>query len=120
MVSEPATNALRHGGGHYTLHLSATTDAANVAISDLNPAPPRERTPDLNDGTGGFGWPMIRRPTGAVTIPRPRTGKDHPRPPHTMTPPARALHRMAVQLGAPRRMTNPRRARPPLTLSRAI
>nr|WP_197354037.1 hypothetical protein [Streptomyces bathyalis] len=45
MVSELATNALRHGGGHYTLHLSATADAVNVAVSDLNPAPPRERTP---------------------------------------------------------------------------
>jgi hypothetical protein len=40
----------------------------NVAVSDLNPAPPRERTPDLNGGTGGFGWHMIRRLTSNVTI----------------------------------------------------
>ncbi|WP_438453089.1 ATP-binding protein [Streptomyces asiaticus] len=55
VVSELATNALRHGGGHYTLHLSATADAVNVAVSDLNPTPPRERCPGLNDDTGGFG-----------------------------------------------------------------
>ncbi|MFG2862261.1 ATP-binding protein [Streptomyces sioyaensis] len=76
VVSELATNALRHGGGHYTLSLSATDDAVNVAVSDLNPEPPRERTPDLNDGTGGFGWHMIRRLTGNVIItPGPRQGK---------------------------------------------
>jgi anti-sigma regulatory factor (Ser/Thr protein kinase) len=76
VVSELATNALRHGGGHYTLHLSATADAVNVAVSDLNPAPPRERTPDLNGGTGGFGWHMIRRLTDNVTTtPGPGQGK---------------------------------------------
>jgi hypothetical protein len=48
----------------------------NVAVSDLNPAPPRERTPDLNDGTGGFGWHMIRRLTDNVTTtPGPGQGK---------------------------------------------
>ncbi|MFI0151553.1 ATP-binding protein [Streptomyces lydicus] len=76
VVSELATNALRHGGSHYTLELSATADAVNVAVSDLNPAPPRERTPDLNGGTGGFGWHMIRRLTDNVTVtPRPGQGK---------------------------------------------
>ncbi|KIZ19615.1 ATP-binding protein [Streptomyces natalensis] len=68
VVSELATNGLRHGGGHYTLELSATADAVNVAVSDRNPAPPRERTPDLNGGTGGFGWHMIRRLADNVTI----------------------------------------------------
>ncbi|MBV9022410.1 MAG: ATP-binding protein [Streptomycetaceae bacterium] len=76
VVSELATNALRHGGGHYTLKLSATADAVNVAVSDLNPAPPRERTPDPNGGTGGFGWHMICRLTDNVTItPGPGRGK---------------------------------------------
>lgn len=68
VVCELATNALRHGGGYYTLHLSATVDAVNVAVSDLNPAPPRARAPDLNGGTGGFGWHMVRRLTGGVAI----------------------------------------------------
>ncbi|MEU9111664.1 ATP-binding protein [Streptomyces sp. NPDC048483] len=76
VVSELATNALRHGGGHYILELSATADAVNVAVSDLNPAPPRERTPDLNDGTGGFGWHMICHLTDNVTTtPGPGQGK---------------------------------------------
>ncbi|MGW3151504.1 hypothetical protein ACWDG1_44230 [Streptomyces sp. NPDC001177] len=45
MVSELTTNALRHGGGRYTLELSATADAVNLAVSDLNPAPPRDAHP---------------------------------------------------------------------------
>ncbi|MFI0222127.1 ATP-binding protein [Streptomyces lydicus] len=76
MVSELATNALGHGGGHCILELSATADAVNVAVSDLNSAPPHERTPDLNDGTGGFGWHMICHLTDNVTItPGPGQGK---------------------------------------------
>lgn len=68
VVSELTTNALRHGGGRYTLELVATADAVGVAVSDLNPAPPRERAPDLNGGAGGFGWPMVRRLTSKVSI----------------------------------------------------
>ncbi|MEU1597996.1 ATP-binding protein [Streptomyces sp. NPDC005708] len=76
MVSELATNALRHGGGRYTLQLVATADAVHVAVSDLNPALPRERAPDLNGGAGGFGWPMVRRLTSEVAIsPGPGRGK---------------------------------------------
>ncbi|MCB5905911.1 ATP-binding protein [Streptomyces pinistramenti] len=76
VVSELATNALRHGGGRYTLHLSATTEAVDVAVSDLNPAHPRERAPDLDGGSGGFGWHMVRHLTSKVTItPGPGRGK---------------------------------------------
>lgn len=76
VVSELVTNALRHGGGRYTLEVVATDDALNLAVTDLSPAPPRERTPDLNGSTGGFGWPMVRRLTSKVTIaPGPGRGK---------------------------------------------
>jgi anti-sigma regulatory factor (Ser/Thr protein kinase) len=76
VVSELVTNALRHGGGRYMMRLGADSGTLQVAISDLNPAPPRERTPDLNGGTGGFGWHMIRRLTNNVTItPGPEPGK---------------------------------------------
>ncbi|GAA1536145.1 hypothetical protein GCM10009730_51680 [Streptomyces albidochromogenes] len=76
VVSELVTNALRHGGGRYTLELSADEDAMRVAVSDLDPAHPREVTPDLNGGSGGFGWHMVRRLTDEVTItPSPRPGK---------------------------------------------
>ncbi|MBQ0888371.1 ATP-binding protein [Streptomyces sp. RM72] len=68
VVSELTTNAVRHGGGRYTLELTATADALNAAVSDPDPTPPRERTPDLDGGTGGFGWPMVRRLTSRVTV----------------------------------------------------
>ncbi|GHB05061.1 ATP-binding protein [Streptomyces chryseus] len=68
VVSELVTNALRHGGGHYTLELSAGPDTVSAAVSDPSPTPPREVAPDLNDGSGGFGWHMVRRLTDSVTI----------------------------------------------------
>ncbi|MFJ8806417.1 ATP-binding protein [Streptomyces sp. NPDC102490] len=68
VVSELTTNAVRHGGGRYTLELTATADALNAAVSDPDPTPPRERTPDLDGGTGGFGWPMVRRLTNRITV----------------------------------------------------
>ncbi|MET7322731.1 ATP-binding protein [Streptomyces sp. NPDC005549] len=68
VVSELTTNALRHGGGRYTLELTATADALDAAVSDPDPAPPRERTPDLDGGTGGFGWPMVRRLTSRISV----------------------------------------------------
>jgi anti-sigma regulatory factor (Ser/Thr protein kinase) len=76
MVSELATNALRHGGGRYTLELSAGPNTVTAAVSDLSPAPPRERAPDLNGCAGGFGWHMIRHLAGHLTItPGPGPGK---------------------------------------------
>ncbi|HEY5833927.1 ATP-binding protein [Streptomyces sp.] len=61
VVSEPVTNALRHGGGAYTLHLTAHPDTIEVAVDDPSPQAPRLRTPDLNGGTRGFGWPVLNR-----------------------------------------------------------
>lgn len=68
VVSELTTNALRHGGGRYVLRLGAGSETVDIAISDPSPVPPRERTPDLNGGTGGFGWHMIRRLSSEVTV----------------------------------------------------
>ncbi|CAM5263466.1 hypothetical protein STENM36S_07193 [Streptomyces tendae] len=89
VVSELTTNALRHGGGRYTLELTATADTLNAAVSDPDPTPPRERTPDLNGGTGGFGWPMVRRLTSKVTVTAvPGQGKTiHVRLPRRPSPP---------------------------------
>ncbi|MFC8995224.1 ATP-binding protein [Streptomyces rochei] len=75
VVSELTTNALRHGGGRYTLELTATSEVVDAAVSDPSPAPPRERIPDLMGGTGGFGWPMVRRLAGRVVVPGPGRGK---------------------------------------------
>ncbi|MFD0170147.1 ATP-binding protein [Streptomyces decoyicus] len=76
VVSELVTNALRHGGGTYTLRLTAHPDTIEVAVDDPSSQAPRMRTPDLNDATGGFGWPMVNRlaRTTAVTH-RPSGGK---------------------------------------------
>ncbi len=77
VVSELVTNALRHGGGNCTLDPTAHPDGIEVAVHDRSPQAPHMRTPDLNGGTGGFGWPManrlahttsvIRRPSGGKT-----------------------------------------------------
>lgn len=76
VVSELVTNSLRHGGGRYALELSATKAALTAAVSDPSPAPPLERTPDLNDGGGGFGWHMVRCLTTDLSVtPGPGSGK---------------------------------------------
>ncbi|MFE2167467.1 ATP-binding protein [Streptomyces sp. NPDC059447] len=78
VVSELVTNALLHASGACTLDLTAYPDSIEVAVHDPSPQAPRMRTPDLNRGTGGFGWPMVNRlsrttrvteaPTGGKTV----------------------------------------------------
>ncbi|MGR8008522.1 ATP-binding protein [Streptomyces hypolithicus] len=76
VVSELVTNALRHGAGTCTLDLTAHPDSIEVAVHDSSPQAPRMRTPDLNGGTGGFGWPMVNRLARATAVtPRPSGGK---------------------------------------------
>lgn len=76
VVSELATNAVRHGGGRYTLRLDATDESVHVAVSDPSSVLPHERTPDLSGGTGGFGWHMVRHLSESVTtVPGPGRGK---------------------------------------------
>ncbi|MEO3753937.1 ATP-binding protein [Streptomyces sp. B6B3] len=76
VVSELVTNALRHGGGRYTLGLTADPHAITVSVSDPSPTPPQARTPDLTSGTGGLGWPMVRHLTSHLTtVPGPGPGK---------------------------------------------
>ncbi|WP_411103917.1 ATP-binding protein [Streptomyces sp. cmx-4-9] len=76
VVSELATNALRHGGGAFDLRLTAHPDTIEVAVDDSSPRLPRLRTPDLRHGTGGFGWPMVNRLATATAVsPRPCGGK---------------------------------------------
>ncbi len=76
VVSELVTNALRHGGGAYTLRLAAHPGTIEVAVEDSSPHPPRMRTPDLVDGTGGFGWHMVNDLARATVVtPTPEGGK---------------------------------------------
>ncbi|MEX0169808.1 ATP-binding protein [Streptomyces sp. LMG1-1-1.1] len=67
-VSELVTNALRHGGGICVLDLAARPDGIEVAVHDPGPHAPRMRTPDLDGGTGGFGWPMVNRLATATSV----------------------------------------------------
>ncbi|MEU9032599.1 ATP-binding protein [Streptomyces sp. NPDC048383] len=76
VVSELVTNALRHGGGAYVLRLAAHSGAIEVAVEDPSPRMPRARTPDLVDGTGGFGWHMVNDLARHVVVtPGPEGGK---------------------------------------------
>ncbi|AWZ04592.1 MULTISPECIES: ATP-binding protein [unclassified Streptomyces] len=76
VVSELVTNALRHGGGAYVLRLAAHPDTVEVSVEDSSPRPPRMRTPDLVDGTGGFGWHMVNDLAHATIVtPTPEGGK---------------------------------------------
>jgi anti-sigma regulatory factor (Ser/Thr protein kinase) len=76
VVSELVTNALRHGGGTYTLRLTAHPDTIEVAVDDPSPNAPRIRTPDLNGDTGGLGWAMVNLLARATTVTRrPSSGK---------------------------------------------
>jgi anti-sigma regulatory factor (Ser/Thr protein kinase) len=70
VVSELVTNALRHGGGRCTVELTAHPDTIEVAVHDPSRHVPRMRTPDLNGGTGGFGWPMVTRLAHATAVTR--------------------------------------------------
>jgi anti-sigma regulatory factor (Ser/Thr protein kinase) len=74
VVSELVTNAIRHGGGTCTLDLTAHPDSIEVAVHDHSPQAPRMRTPDLNGGTGGFGWPMVNRLARATAVTRQAAG----------------------------------------------
>ncbi|MFE2554082.1 ATP-binding protein [Streptomyces sp. NPDC059355] len=76
VVSELVTNALRHGGGAYTLRLTAHPSCIEVAVEDPSPRMPRLRTPDLVEGTGGFGWHMVNGLAHHVVVmPGPEGGK---------------------------------------------
>ncbi|WP_055546186.1 ATP-binding protein [Streptomyces sp. NBRC 110028] len=74
VVSELVTNALCHGGGTCALDLTAHPDSIEVAVHDSNPRAPRMRTPDLNGGTGGFGWPMVNRLARTTAVTRRTAG----------------------------------------------
>ncbi|MFF8271382.1 ATP-binding protein [Streptomyces sp. NPDC016562] len=74
VVSELVTNALRHAGGTCTLNLTAHPDSIEVAVHDPSPQAPLMRTPDLNGGTGGFGWPMVNRLARATSVTRRPSG----------------------------------------------
>ncbi|MFF1705465.1 ATP-binding protein [Streptomyces sp. NPDC058252] len=68
--SQLVTNALRHGGGRCTLEPAAHPDTIQVTVHDPSRHVPRMRTPDLNGGTGGFGWPRVTDLAHATAVTR--------------------------------------------------
>ncbi|MFD5783658.1 ATP-binding protein [Streptomyces sp. NPDC058220] len=67
VVSELATNAIRHTSGWWRLHLTAADETLTVEMDDSSPLPPVARRPDFAGG-GGFGWHMVLRLAGHVEI----------------------------------------------------
>ncbi|MFF0739377.1 ATP-binding protein [Streptomyces sp. NPDC004111] len=74
VVSELVTNAVRHGGGRYTLALSASPDTLTVAVADRSSVRPSPRAPDTTGGTGGFGWHLVELLADEVTVMPGRVG----------------------------------------------
>ncbi|MFD7297811.1 ATP-binding protein [Streptomyces sp. NPDC059897] len=76
VVSELVTNTVRHArGSRCSLGLRAGADSIVIAVSDADRRPPRERSPDMVNGTGGFGWPMVRHLSRSVTVTAGPSGK---------------------------------------------
>ncbi|MFD3762703.1 ATP-binding protein [Streptomyces sp. NPDC058622] len=58
--SELVANAIRHTDGPCALHLELQDDSIDVCVADRSPRLPQLRTPGT-DGTGGWGWFVIKR-----------------------------------------------------------
>ncbi|MFD5937307.1 hypothetical protein [Streptomyces sp. NPDC060333] len=70
------TNALRHGGGSYTLRFAAHPGTGGVVVGEPSPRMPRMRTPNLVEGTGGFGWHMANELAHHIVVtPGPEGGE---------------------------------------------
>ncbi|MEU9182838.1 ATP-binding protein [Streptomyces sp. NPDC048550] len=70
VVSDLVTNVLGHGGGAYTLRLTAHPSCIEVAVEDPSSRMPRMRTPGLVDGTGVFGRHMVNGLSLAAVVTR--------------------------------------------------
>ena len=55
IASELATNALRHGGGSATVHLSTDGPTYLLEVVDRTPGAPPQVAVDRDNGDGGFG-----------------------------------------------------------------
>ncbi|MCR6481950.1 ATP-binding protein [Amycolatopsis sp. OK19-0408] len=72
VVTELATNALRHGGGRPVLRLSVGAGHVRVEVFDDDPAPPVRRPPGAD---GGWGLALVERLSLAWGTERHGTGK---------------------------------------------
>jgi anti-sigma regulatory factor (Ser/Thr protein kinase) len=72
VVTELATNALRHGGGEPVLRLSVAGAEVRIEVFDDNPAPPVRRTAGAD---GGWGLTLVDRLSSAWGTARHGRGK---------------------------------------------
>ncbi|MFD3809225.1 ATP-binding protein [Streptomyces sp. NPDC058619] len=67
VVAELVANAVRYTDGPCVLHLELQDDSIDVCVADESPRLPQLRTPGT-DGTGGWGWFVIKRLATRVHI----------------------------------------------------
>jgi anti-sigma regulatory factor (Ser/Thr protein kinase) len=76
LVSELASNAVRHAPGPCTLELTDDGTALTIAVSDSSTDLPQPRPADLESGGGGFGWHLLERLARRLDVRvDPRVGK---------------------------------------------
>ena len=76
VVSELVTNAVRHAPGPLTLRLAHVVNGVRVSVRDTGAALPRFRSGDLEGGTGGFGWSIVRRLAHSLEVVPQQDGKE--------------------------------------------
>ncbi|MFK0232813.1 ATP-binding protein [Streptomyces vinaceus] len=67
IVTELVTNAVRHTRGPCTLDLALHEELLDIDVTDTCPEVPTTRAPHV-DGTGGWGWILIRHLAREVSV----------------------------------------------------
>ncbi|MBP0457309.1 ATP-binding protein [Streptomyces bomunensis] len=68
ITSELVTNALRHGGGLTGFTATVEDGCLVVTAADASTRVPVPRAPGGAAGTGGYGWPLMRRLAGTPDV----------------------------------------------------
>lgn len=59
VASEMVTNAVRHAGGAWTMHVTVRPSELVIEVTDGSPVLPASREPDLTGVGGGMGMHII-------------------------------------------------------------
>ncbi|MEU3317145.1 ATP-binding protein [Streptomyces sp. NPDC006662] len=74
VVSELASNAMRHAGGITDFRVTVQADQVTIEVSDHSPLPPRLQPPSPHT-PGGFGWRVVKTLAPTVFVRFHRGGK---------------------------------------------